>query len=95
MTLKTLSAIAIVTAFGSPAFAQDSAVDGRGYHKQVYTRHFRNTYNQAPLSDAGYFAARRASGDPENEFDRSRIGDHDFDRSRIGDHDADFNPSGS
>jgi len=43
MTLKTLSAIAILTAaLGSPAFAQDSAMDGPAYHKQAYTRHLRN-----------------------------------------------------
>lgn len=83
MTLKTLSAIAIVTAaLSSPAFAQDLAADGAGYHKQTYTRHFRNSYNQAPLSDPGYFATPRAANDPDNDFDRSRIGDHD----------ADFNP---
>jgi hypothetical protein len=84
MTLKTLSAIAIVTAaLSCPAFAQDSAVDGPAYHKQTYTRHFRNSYNQAPLSDPGYFATPRAANDPDNSFDRSRIGDHD----------ADFNPA--
>jgi hypothetical protein len=87
MTLKTLSAIAIVTAaLSSPAFAQDSqdsAADGAAYHKHAYTRHLRNSYNQAPLSDPGYFAIPRAANDPENDFDRSRIGDHD----------PDFNPA--
>lgn len=87
MTLKTLSAIAILTAaLSSPAFAQDSATGGPAFHKQTYTRHFRNSYNQAPLlSDPGYFATPRASNSPENEFDRSRIGDQD----------PDFNPSGN
>jgi hypothetical protein len=86
MTLKTLSAIAIAAAaLSSPAFAQDSAVDGQGYHKPAYTRHLRNSYNQVPLNDPGYFAAPRPGYAPENEFDRSRIGDQD----------PDFNPSGS
>jgi hypothetical protein len=85
MTLKTLSAIAILTAaLGAPAFAQDSVTDARGYHKPAYTRHLRNAYNQAPLTEPGYFAAPRGS-DPENRFDRSRIGDQD----------PDFNPSGN
>ena len=86
MTLKTLSAIAIVTvALGAPAFAQDSATNGQGYHKPAYTRHLRNSFNQAPVTDPGYFAIPRASNSPENEFDRSRIGDQD----------PDFNPSGN
>jgi hypothetical protein len=86
MTLKTLSAIAIVTAaLGSPAFAQDSAIGGPAYHKPAYTRHVRNAYNQAAVTDPGYFATPRASNSPDNEFDRSRIGDQD----------PDFNPSGN
>jgi hypothetical protein len=86
MTLKTLSAIAILTAaLGSPAFAQDSAVDGPAYHKLSHTRHLRNSYNQAPVSDPGYFAEPRANNSPDNEFDRSRVGGLD----------PDFNPSGN
>jgi hypothetical protein len=85
MTLKTLSAIAIVTAaLGSPAFAQDPALDGAAYHKQAYTRHFRNAYNQAPMSEPGYYVGPRSGGDW-----------HGLDRSRVGDRDPDFNPSGS
>jgi hypothetical protein len=86
MTLKALSAIAVVTvALGAPAFAQDSVVDGVTHHKPTYTRHFRNSFNQAPVSDPGYFAAPRASNAPENEFDRSRVGSYD----------PDFNPAGN
>jgi len=71
MSLKTLSAIAIVAvAFGSPAFAQDSANDGPAIHKASHTRHLRNSYNQAPPSDPGYFAAPRPTNDPDNDFDR-------------------------
>jgi hypothetical protein len=84
MSLKTLSAIAIVTvALGAPAFAQNSAIDGPAYHKPAHTRHLRNSFNQAPLSDPGYFAEPRSANEPENGFDRSRIGDHD----------PDFNPA--
>jgi hypothetical protein len=86
MTLKTFSAIAVVTvAFGSPAFAQDSVATGPAHHKSSYTRHLRSAYNQAPVTDPGFFAAPRASNAPENEFDRSRVGDLD----------PDFNPSGN
>jgi hypothetical protein len=86
MTLKTFSAIAVVTvALSAPAFAQDSAIDGATHHKPAYTRHLRNAYNQAPVNDPGYFATPRASNAPENEFDRSRVGDLD----------PDFNPSGN
>jgi hypothetical protein len=85
MTLKTLSAIAIVTAaLGSPAFAQDQTLDGLAYHKPAYTRHFRNSYDQAPMSEPGYYAGPRAGGDW-----------YGLDRSRVGDRDPDFNPPGS
>lgn len=89
MTLKTLSAIAIVTAaLSSPAFAQDITVDGPAYHKQAYTRHFRNTYNQVPLSEPGYYAAPRAGGDWNAE-------NYSWDHSWVGGRDPSFNPSGS
>ena len=89
MTLKTLSAIAMVTAaFGSPAFAQDRALDGPAYHKPAYTRHFRNSYDQAPISAPGYYAGPSAGGD-------SFTGSYGWDRSRIGDRDPDLNPAGT
>ncbi len=89
MTLKTLSAIAIITAsLGSPAFAQDQAVDGPAYHKPAYTKRFRNSYDQAPMNDPGYYAGPRAGGDLST-------GSYGWDRSRIGDRDPDFNPAGS
>ena len=84
MTLKTLIAIAIVTAaLGSPVFARDMMVDAAAYHRSASaTRHFRNAYNQAPA------------------YARPRMGEYGFgsyglDRSRPGDRDPDFNPSGS
>jgi len=89
MTLKTLSAITIITAaLGGPAFAQDQAMDGSAYHKPAYTRQFRNSYNQAPMTEPGYYAGPRAGGDLFSET-------YGWDRSRVGDRDPDFNPSGS
>ena len=77
------SGFILTAVLGTSAFARDSATDGQGYHKPAYTRHLRNSYNQAPLSDPGYFATPRSAGDADNQWDRSRIGDQD----------PDFNPS--
>jgi hypothetical protein len=83
MTIKTLSAIAIVTAaLSAPVFAQDTDMQGAGPQKPVHAlRHYRSTYNQAPA----FMAPRESTGGTyfENES---------YDRSRIGSHDADFNP---
>ena len=80
--IKTLSAIALVTAaLSSPVFAQDEAA---GTQKPVHAlrHHYRGAYNQVQTPALGVV---RSEG----------YGDPSFDRSRIGDHDADFNPSGN
>ena len=80
--MKTLSAIALVTAaLSSPVFAQDEAA---GAQKPVHAlrHHYRGAYNQVQTPALG---VTRSEG----------YGDPSFDRSRIGDHDADFNPSGN
>ncbi len=83
MTIRTLSAIALVTAaLSSPVFAQETSTTAK---KPVHAlRHYRSTYNQVQG-----FVAPRAGAYGESSFDPS------FDRSRIGDHDPDFSPSGS
>ena len=84
MTIKTLSAIAVVAAaLSSPAFAQEPTVDASVTHKPAYTRHFRNTYNQAP----GYAAQRAGEGWLDEAYG--------LDRSRPGDRDPDLNPPGN
>ena len=86
MTFRTLSAIAILTAaLGSPVLAQDMTGDGMTHHKSSYaTRHFRNSYDQAP----GFYAGSRAGDDWFTQA-------YGLDRSRIGDRDPDFNPAGN
>jgi hypothetical protein len=80
MMIKTLGAVAIVTAsLASPIFAQDTVPQ-----KPVHSlRHYRGTYNQA--QDPAFVAPRAPISGTyfENE---SR------DPSRVGGHDADFNP---
>ena len=86
MTIKTLSAIAIVSAaLSGPVFAQDTGLDATGYQKSAHVqRHFRGAYNRAPVSESFY--APRA---PEGwSFENSG-----FDRSRPGGMDPDLNPS--
>jgi nucleoside-specific outer membrane channel protein Tsx len=85
MTIKALTAVAIVTAaLSSPAFAQD--VDQATPQKPAHAlRHYRTTYNQVQAPE---FVVPRVSGD-------TYLNNESFDRSRIGDHDPDFNPSGS
>lgn len=83
MTIKALSAIAIVAAtFSTAAFAQDNWSDAPVTHKPAYTRHFHNAYNQA----SGYYGASRAG---EDWFADS----YGFDRSRVGGRDPDLNPA--
>lgn len=85
MTIKALTAVAIVTAaLASPAFAQD--VDQANPQKPAHAlRHYRSTYNQ--VQAPGFVVPRAEVG--------TYFGNESFDRSRIGDHDPDFNPSGS
>jgi len=84
MTIKTLSAIAIVSAaLSGPVFAQDTGLDATGYQKPAHVqRHFRGAYNQAPVN---YAAARASEG---WSFENSGL-----DRSRPGGMDPDLNPS--
>lgn len=84
MNIKTLSAIALVTAaISSPAFAQD--VDGAAPHQPVRAlRHYRSTYNEVQTPA---FVAPRA-------YEGWNAG-ISFDRSRVGGYDPDFTPSGS
>jgi len=86
MNIRTLSAIAFVTAaIASPVVAQD--YDGGSAQKPVHAlRHYRGTYNEVRGPD---LVAPRAGAYGEQSFERG------FDRSRIGDHDPDFNPAGS
>jgi hypothetical protein len=86
MTMKTLSAIAILTAsLSSAVFAQDLTTGGTTRHKSPYTtRHFRNAFDQA----SGFNAGARAGNDWFTEA-------YGFDRARIGDRDPDFNPAGN
>jgi hypothetical protein len=85
MTIKALTAVAIVTAaLASPAFAQDESAPQKPAHA---LRHYRSTYNQVQVQTPE-FVAPRTYGD-------TYLNNESFDRSRIGDHDPDFNPSGS
>ena len=83
MTLKTLSAIAVITAaLSSPVLAQDLTADGAASHKPASsTRHFRNAYDRAPV-----YAAPRAGADWFTE-------NYGPDHSRPGGLDPDFNPA--
>ncbi len=84
MTIKALTAVAIVTAaLATPAFAQD--VDQTSQRPAHALRHYRSTYNQ--VQAPGFIAPRAEVG--------TYLDNQSFDRSRIGDHDPDFNPSGS
>jgi hypothetical protein len=81
-TIKTLSAIALVTAaLSSPVFAQDT--ETAGTQKPVHAlRHYRGAYNQVQGSS---FVTPRT-------YDSAQPG---FDRQRIGDYDPDYNPAGN
>ena len=78
MTLKTLSAIALVSAaLASPVFAQDTTAEGMTTQKPVHAqRHVRNAYNAAPRQSEGF-----------------AIDSYGWDRSRIGDIDPDLRPA--
>ena len=85
MTIKTLSAIALVTAaVSSPVFAQETATPAQ---KPVHAlRHYRGTYNEV---QAPGLVAPRVGAYGDSNYDNG------FDRSRIGDYDPSFKPSGS
>jgi hypothetical protein len=89
MTVKTLSAIAILSAaLSSPVLAQNARVRGPASDGPAYQlRHFRGAYDQAPL-DGPYFTGVPAP--------RGWIGeDRQFERSFPGGHDPDLNPPGT
>lgn len=83
MTIKTLSAIAIVSAaLSGPVFAQDFGSDGKSHQKPAHVqRHFRSSYNQAFL----YASPLRNEG--------RLVGNYGRDRSRIGGEDPDLRPA--
>lgn len=84
MTIKALTAVAIVTAaLSSPVFAQDQSGPKRPVHP---FRHYRMTHNE--MMTPQYTAPGASSAAIGGYFDNDS-----FDRSRIGDHDSDFNPS--
>ncbi len=85
MTIKVLTAAAILTAaLSTPVFAQD--VDQANSQKPVHAlRHYRSSYNQ--VQTPGFVAPREPAG---TYFDNES-----YDHQRIGDHDPDFNPAGS
>jgi hypothetical protein len=87
MIIKTLSAIAIVSAaLAGPVFAQDG-MDGTSYQKPAHVqRHLRGAYNQAPMNEPSY-APRQSEG--------WALDNYGYDHSRIGDQDPDLRPSGS
>jgi hypothetical protein len=85
MMIKTLGAVAIVTAsLASPVFAQDNTVDNSVPSKPVHAlRHYRGSYNQT--QDSAFVAPRAPAG--------GSYFDHDsYDPSRIGGHNPNFNP---
>lgn len=86
MNIRTLSAIAIVTAaISSPVFAQETF--GTSTQKPAHAlRHYRGTYNQ--VQGPG-FVTPRAGAYGESSFENG------FDRSRVGGRDPDLNPAGS
>jgi hypothetical protein len=85
MMIKTLGAVAIVTAsLASPVFAQDNTVDNTVPSRPVHAlRHYRGTYNQA--QDPAFMAPRAPAGG-------SYFDNESRDPSRVGGHDPDFNP---
>jgi hypothetical protein len=81
MMIKTLSAVAIVTAsLASPVFAQENTAPSKPVHT---LRHYRGTYNQA--QDPAFVAPRAPAGG-------SYFDNESRDPSRVGGHDPDFNP---
>jgi hypothetical protein len=89
MTVKTLSAIAILSAaLSSPVLAQSGHMRGPAHNGPAYhLRHFRGVYNQAPL-DEPYYTGAPDAGNWIGE-------DRQFDRSFPGGHNPDLNPPGT
>ena len=87
MTIKTLRAIAILSAaLSSPAFAQDvrGPADRGPTHR---LQHYRRAYNQAPMYAPYYTGAPAPRGWAGEEAQ--------YDRSFPGGHDPDLNPPGN
>lgn len=85
MTIKTLTAVAIVTAaLSGPVFAQDANVNPATQKPIHALRHYRGAYNEVQAPAYAVPQVRDNWG-PANSFDRSRIGEHD----------PDFSPAGS
>jgi len=81
MTIKTLSAVALVTAaLSSPVFAQDDAAPQKPVHA---LHHYRGAYDQ--VRQPGFVAPRAPVGG--SYFDNESL-----DPSRVGGHDPNFNP---
>ena len=80
MMIKTLSAVAILTAaLASPVLAQERTDPHRPAHA---LRQYRGSFNQVQEPTIVVPRAPVNSGSYDPSFDRSRIGDHD----------PDFNP---
>jgi hypothetical protein len=88
MTIKTLSAIAMVTAaLSSPVFAQAADMQGAGAQKPVHAlRHYHNSYNS--VQTPSFVAPRESTGVSGTYLDNESV-----DHSRIGGHDPDVNPA--
>jgi hypothetical protein len=85
MIIRTLSAIAVVTAaLASPVFAQDLDGTQKPVHVQ---RHLRGAYNQAAVNEPSYAASRQSEG--------WGVDHYGYDRQRIGGEDPDLRPSGN
>jgi hypothetical protein len=84
MMIRTLSAVAIVTAtLSGPVFAQHEATP----HKSIHAlRHYRGTYNQ--VQEPAFVAPSAPATGPN--FDG-----RGFDRSWIGDRDPSYSPPGT
>lgn len=82
MMIKTLSAVAIVTAtLASPVFARDEAI----HHKPIHAlRHYRGSYNQA--TEPAIVTPRAPDTGPYFDHDS-------YDPSRIGSRNPNFNPA--
>jgi hypothetical protein len=89
-TIKTLSAIATVVTvtvtalFSSSVFAQNEHVRGSSHYGPAYDlRHFRGTYNQAPVNEPFFGVPNGAAAESPR------------DPSRVGGVDPNLRPSGS
>jgi hypothetical protein len=89
MTIKTLTAVAVVSAaLSGPVFAQQASKRAPGHHAQAHDlRNFRGVYNQAPVNGPLYVAPGPRDGWSVEGFGR--------DPSQVGGVDPSLRPSGS